>query len=88
MLEKSVTHIILQLLTSSIVEGTSVRFLPVHATVSFVLSQLHILGHLLALAGELRVNVSRRTTAEKKSIYARVGSFANDTFVLQTSNGI
>lgn len=40
-------------LTSSMVGGISVRFLPVHATVSFVLSQLHILGHLLASVGKL-----------------------------------
>lgn len=39
--------------TWSIVGGTSVRFLPVHATVSFVPSHLHILGHLPASVGKL-----------------------------------
>lgn len=57
-----------ELLTSSIVAGTSVKFLPTHATVSLVPSQLHALGHLPACAGKASENISRKDTAEMKCI--------------------
>lgn len=53
-----------EFLTSSIVSGTSVRFLPMQATVSLVLSQLHTLGHFPASTCKLSAKISR-TAAEK-----------------------
>lgn len=57
--------------TSSTVLGTSVKFLPTHATVSLVPSQLQTLGHLPARAGRARENSSRQDTAEAKIICVR-----------------
>lgn len=56
--EKEALHFTFEFLTSSIVGGTSVKFLPTQATVSLLLSQLHTLGHFPASTGRLSANIS------------------------------
>lgn len=54
-------------LTSSIVGGISVMFLPTQVTVS-LRSQLHAVGHLPASTAELSAKTSKKASAEEKCI--------------------